>query len=248
MINKGLKIAKEKFSDWTKEELIKDDNITSYEQAVDTGIYELSIKKDPPISGSVTCVLMNTIQPGERTFISDPDNGLDPGLYLTTGYKDTIEWNNGDYKTEVFISKEARKISHVLRDRVQNENQTKSTNLNPNGLLQAYTFLYNTDEGTHSGTSISSGYLIPSAPADYWVSPTRTLTANLSQTYLLMTGDQLDAVSVQVSGNGGVSYQSIANKELLTISSAIGTSLMVKVTFSATAARVDSLSLIYNTV
>jgi len=217
-----------------KEEIIKDDNVTSYNQAVDAGDYELSIKKDPPIYGSVTCPLMATIQPGERVFISVPDDNLHPGLYLTTGYKDGIDWNNGDYKTEVLISKEKRKISKVLSDRVQNENSNKSTNLNPNGLLQAFTFLYNTDEGTHTNTSISSGYLIPGAVNGYWTSPERALSSNLSEAYLLMVGDQLDQVTVQVSGNNGVSYQTIANKGLIAITTAAGVTLKVKVTFLST--------------
>jgi hypothetical protein len=230
-----------------KELTIKDDNITSYQQAVDVGEFELANRKDPPVSGATTSTLMATIQPGERVFVSDPDNGLEPGMYLTYGYKDEIDWSDGTYTTTLLINKEPRKLSNVMRDRVQQENQTKGTNLNPEGMSQAYTFTYATDTGNHTNTSISSGYLIPSAIAGYWISDARTLTRNITTAYLNMNGDQLDQVTVQVSGNNGVDYQTITNKNKITISTAIGTSLIIKVTFAATAARVDSLSLLYNT-
>lgn len=227
-----------------KEEIIEDENITTYEQAVEVANYELSVKKNPPITGSVKAFLLPTVRPGDSVYISDVSNKLTPGFYVCNGYAEVIDYVEGEYYTEVHLNKEPRKISHVIRDRIIIENKATKNASNPNGLGYSYLFTFDQDEGTHSSTAILNGILYPTSSTGTWISPTRVLSSNVDQVYLSLKAEDINNITISVSSDSGLTYQNISNGELLTIGS--GDGLVVRVVFNSATAAIQGLSLMYS--
>ena len=232
-----------------KDEAINDDAITTYEQAKAVGDYELSVKKNPSLVGSVKCAyLLGNYHPGENLRVSAPSENLPFAYYLGVGYKDELDFESGNLNTTVYLNKEPRKISHVVSGRIEQENKFKSTYTNPNDLENSYDFLFDNEGGTFSSGMLQSNSTIyTNTSGAYWISLPRTLSGNISSAYLLMNASEYQNVVVQVSGNNGVSWQTIQNKELISVTNASGTVLLVKVTINSLTAVINSLSVQYNT-
>jgi hypothetical protein len=230
-----------------QEEIINDENITDETTAQDVADFELARLKDPPNVGKVKGWQLATLQPGERIRISSPNDGFDGSFYNTTGYVDKLDVvETGILSTSVFVNKEPRMVSHILKDRVEQENRKKSTTINPEGMRFSYNFLFQSDTGTHNNTEITNGVLKPTASSGTWISPSRSLSSNITEAYLIMNGETLTGATVSVSGNNGVTYQAFtANRTKITMSSAIGTNLVVKVEFDNADTQITSLSIQY---
>lgn len=227
-----------------KDEVISDDNITDYTQLVAIGDYELSIKKDPPLVGSVKSYLLVGVRPGDSVRIADEDDGFVDGYYPSTGYTDVIDYMAGEYYTQVYLTKETRKVSQIVGDRISNEYKKAGTNSNPYGLENAYVLNFDSESGTHSGTAIGNGVLYPTGSSGTWISPVRSLSGNLNSVYLSLSAENVNYVSVSFSSDNGSSYTSISNGEFLEIAG--GASIIIKVDFSIESSSVSSLSLQYS--
>ena len=232
-----------------KPEDINDESITSYQQAVDTGEYELSVKKDPPLFGSVkSAYLMGSYKPGESLRVSAPSDNLPFNYYIGVGYKDELKFeDSGTLTSIIYLSKLARQISTILKDRVQQENALGSVNSNPYDMDEAYINHFDSDEGGRNNTLIVNSVLYANVVGGYWVSPLRVLNTNITQAYLKIAGSELQNVLVQVSGNGGVSYVTITNNSLVNLDVSSGSSLSIKITLNSLTANVDSVNLQYKT-
>ena len=232
----------------TKEIIVNDDNITDYDQAEEYGNFLLSENQDPPIIGDVTAPLMATIQPGQKIKISSPSNNLPPEYYESTNYKDKIDLGSGmGLTTTVTISKEPQMVSDVFKKIIESTNQQKKTASNPYEMRHSFNFLFDTTSGTHTSTEVSNGVLKTTSgnSVGNWVSETRTLSTDIDSAYLIIVGTVLTGVTVEISGDGGTTYQSITNKELITMSTAKGSALKVKVSFTDENSEVDSVSILY---
>lgn len=225
-----------------KEEIINDDNITSYDQAKEIADATLSLSLDPPEVGDVMGTMIATYLPGENIRVSSPSNNLPPALYPSAGYKDDII----NYSTTLYVSNEPRTISHIMREVItKGENKIKASN-NPEEMRFAYTFTFDTDSGTHTNTEIINGVLrLQSGQASgNWVSEVRALSSNISEAYLILLGTLSSEATIEVSGNNGASYQTITPRTKLTMTTAKGSNLKVKVTLT-TGIEIDSLNLLY---
>ena|SRR3990167_990243 len=228
-----------------REEIIKNDNITSYTSARELGDSKLADSKNPPIVGDVKTILLATIQPGEQVQISDPDNGLDKNYYDIISYTHDINNEQGDYSTILKINKEPRRISHLFKAMLERETSKQETNINPYEMRQSYDFLFNEDSGTHSTTQINTGVLkISSGGSGTWVSPTRTAGSNISQAYLIGTGSTLTGATFEVSNDGGITYRNILIRERITFVT-VGSLLVIRITLTDTTTEIDSLSVQY---
>ena len=192
---------------------LKDSNITSFQQAKEIADYTLSQKINPPIVGEITGFLLSGVLPGDKVKLSSPNDGIVPGLYNATGYKDEINLMSNVFSTTLYINKVPRTVHHVIRDRIIQENKDKGASLNPYGHDYSYIFLFNEDSGTHSDTEISDGALrlAGAASSGFWTSPTRQTTNSLSEVYLSMNGTALNNLTVSVSTDGGTNYYPIQN-------------------------------------
>lgn len=224
-----------------KEEIINDENVTSYEQAVELGDYTLAEKLDPPEVGAVKSILLSSLQPGEKIRVSSPANKLPPGDYFTSGYEDEISLEAGKYFTKVYLNKEPRTVSHILKDRVEAENKAKNASINPFGMGNAYTFLFDEDVGTHSGTAITNGIL---SGIGTWISSNRGLTSDMNEAYLILIGTVLSGATVSVSNDNGISYEALSDKEKITLTDS-GPNVRIKVVITDATTEIDSLSLMY---
>ena len=232
---------------FVREQIINDDNITTYAQAEEFGDFFLDQNKNAPTVGEVTGLMLAGIQPGQSIRVSSPDNNLPPAFYNVVNYKDVININRGQLTTTVTIQREPRIVSDVFKKIIELSYQKDQTSINPQEMRYSFNFLYDDDEGVHTDTEITKGVLrLQTGQASgSWLSPVRTLSTNLSQAYLILTGTLITGASVQVSGDGGVNFQDIINKQKIDITTAAGKTLQVKVTITDTTTEIDSLSLLY---
>jgi len=230
-----------------REQIINDENITDYTQAKDYTDYLLAESKYPPIVGEVKGLLLATIQPGEKIRISSPLDNLPPGTYKAISYKHSI--GDSGLFTTVSVNKEPRRISHIMRDRIQHEYKKQDTSLNPYEMRQSYNFLFEVDSGTHVNTEITDGVLkLQSGQSSgNWTSELRSLSSDVNSIYLIVNGETLTGASIQVSGDSGSNWESISNLHKITLTTSKGTGLMVKVIISDTKTQITSLSLLYKT-
>lgn len=230
-----------------REEIVSNDNVTTYQQAIDLAEATLSQRQTPPILGEVQGILLATVQPGESIRLSSPENGLDPGTYECVKYKHTINIESGNLTTTITVTKEPRKIYHIMKTLINNQNKTKNVSVNPYEMRFTYNFLFDSDEGSHSNTEITDRVLklVDGQSSGAWTSPTRTITSNVTEIYLVVVGTKLTGATYQVSGTGGTSWEDTTNKSLLVLSTAIGLNLRIRVSITDTETQIDSLSLQY---
>ena len=229
-----------------KEEIVNDDNITNQTQAQETANFILADLINPPEIGSIIGIMIATLKPGENIRLSSPSDGIEPAYYNSTGYVDTFSTQTGKYQTKVFINKEPRLLSHIIKTRVENENKLKQTSINPEEMKFSYNHLFDSNSGNHTNTEITDGVLKPTTTSGTWLSDNIVLTSNLSEAYLIMNGETLTGAVVSISGNNGITYQAMSNRTKLTISSAIGSNIRIKVVFSSADTQIDSIGILYN--
>ena len=233
-----------------RELIINDNSITSYQQAKDIGDNKLLQVILPPQRGAVKSWILATLQPGQNLNISSPQNNIPPGMYITGGYKDTIDIeSSGTLLTEAFILREPRTISNAVVGNIRQSTDSFNTTINPFEQRYAYNFNFNdTTEGTRTNVTIADSVVkLTTAGTGSFVSAPRTLDKPITQAYLIVTGTNITDAKIEVSGNGGVSYQTLTNRQLTIISSASGTSLVVKCSMTDVTTEVNSISVLYST-
>ena len=228
-----------------REQIINDDNVTSDGQGTDVANYYLEELRSPPEVGDITGVMLATVQPGENVRISSQEDGLYPGYYFTKGYRD--RFSTDTFQTTLYLNKEPRKFSHVMRDRVESENRLQQTSINPEEMRQSYNFIFTSITGTFNNTQLSSGRLIATSVGGTWISPNLVLTKDLIEAYPIINGDRLTDINVFVSGNTGLTYDKVTNRVKKTLTQSIGRNVRVKVEFLSTDAQIESLGMLYNT-
>ncbi len=229
-----------------KEKIIHDSTITNQTQAMDLAGATLSKNKDPQVVGEVKGILLATIQPGEKIRLSSPQDGIDPGTYDIISYKHNI--SQSEYFTTVRVSKEPRKVQHILKSIIKESDQERDSSTNPEEMRYTYNFLFNEDSGVHFNTEIVDGVLrLKSGQSSgNWESDTRTTLTNVTDAYNLGLGVNLSGASFQVSGDSGSNYEDIENLTKIGLITSSGTFLKVKVTLTDTTTELDSLSVQYN--
>jgi len=229
-----------------REKVINDSNVTTYEQAKDLADYELAKSKEPVTVGEVKGILLATIQPGEQILVSSPNDNIPGAHYNIVSYKDQV--GEGKFFTTVRINKEPKKVSDILKDNIQNIDKAGDKSINPEEMRYSYDFLFDADSGTHANTEISGGnlQLETGNTSGNWISPRRTVNANITDAYIVAVGEDLSNIIFQVSSNDGVNYEACSNKSRITLINQ-EKKLRVKVIFSAATARLDSLQVQYKT-
>ena len=224
--------------------IVNDDNITDETQAQEYADYLLAKNKDPPQIGEMTSFMLATIQPGENINLSAPTNNVSPGNYQILSYKHKFDTSKG-FITTVKVNKEPRRFSHIISSLINANNQKNQTSSNPYAQENTYNFYFNSDSGTHSTTEITDGVLKPTGASGTWISTNRELDTNLYSVSVVIVGETLTGAKIYVSGNNGLGWEEVANKNYLKISSALGAGLKVKVVFSSADTQVNSLSIQY---
>jgi hypothetical protein len=228
-----------------KREPVTDDGIVSFEVAKEYAEYLLEKYKTPEIEGEVKGILLATIQPGESIRLSSPLENIPPGTYRIVSY--THEIGNEGLYTTVTINKGAKKVSDVLKERIQREHKQTSSSTNPDDLDYSEMELFNANVGSMSGTKISDGVLllIDEATPGTWISPAYGPGDGrvFDDMKIDIFGDNLPGATIGVSINNGVSFQTVNKATKFTLSA--GTSVMIKLTLTSTT-QIDSLLIQYS--
>jgi len=225
-----------------------DEGLTTTAAAKEVGDYLLAQQKIAPQVGEITGLLLASVKPGDMVWCSSPLDNVPPTRYRIVSYKHEFK-DEGQFTT-LTLNKEPKKLSRVLKDRIQREHVATTASQNPDDLDHSLIDLFNTDTGSHSGTRISIGLL--GLDAGYstgtWTSPTyETADGNVATACRIsLVGDNLMGISVEVSADGGVTYQSVVRDTLTTFNNP-GKNLKVKITLAGTVAKLDSLQFQYGT-
>lgn len=225
-----------------KEEIINDSNIITIEQAKTKAEYELSIRKEPPIVGEITSLMLPTLSAGEQIRISDPMNGLEPGFYHIQKFTHKFS-NDEPPQTILTIQREMSTIPKILKKRIVFETQSPDMT-NPYEMKYSWLFDFNTDIGVHNNTKISDGRLKATSSSGYWISPINSIDGNVVSCELRIKGDALVGTTYFISIDAGTNWQSIVPNTLKNLAP-IGPNLRIKVQFASTTTEIDALSLLY---
>ena len=226
------------------EEIINDSSVVTTAQAQARADYELSIRKDPPIVGEITSLGLPTILPGERIKISDPDSNIQPNYYNIQKF--THKFSSDDVPLTILtIQKEINTIPKILKKRITFETQATDME-NPNEMRYSWNFDFNTDSGVHTNTEITDSLLQlqTGQSSGNWISELNDVDANVTAFELRATGEDMSNASFAVSTDNGTNWQSISLNTAQN-STPPGENLKIKVTLSATTARLNSLCLLY---
>jgi len=226
-------------------ETINDDGIVTLASAKELAEFIKDQKKDPPVVGDVKGILLATIQPGESMKLSSPMENLQPQNYRIISYK-----HLGDQEglfTTVTINKESKRVSHIIKDRIQKEHRRTGSSTNTDDLDYAEIELFNVDVGSHSNTEVVEGVLNLKSgqAAGNWISGAYGPDDGriVSKIKIDLIGDNIPEVVIGVSTDGGSNYTTVSRNELLT--SGLGVSIIVKLSL-VTGVRIDSLLVQYS--
>ena len=223
-----------------KELIINDSSITTETQAQERADYELDISKDPPLVGDVTCKMLAVIQPGENIRISAPYSNLNPAYYKIVTFSHDFD----SLQTNLTIEKEPRKIHHLMRDRISNEQKLSETP-NPNEMRYSWNFDYGTDTGTHSTTEITENVLKTDGSASgTWISAVKAESSNRTSCELRVVGETLVGTVYYVSVDDGNNWQGVSPNTSKTLSPP-GKNLKIKVELNSADTQIKSLALLY---
>jgi len=229
-----------------REEIINDNNITTYVQAKDLAESKLALFKDPPQTGEIKGILLSTIQPGEKIVLSSPADGLAPGLYAIPRYKHKIAGN--EFSTTVSVTKDTNKFSDTIIANIEDIGKLGNATFNPEEMRFSYNFTFDADSGTHTATKITDGNLqIATGDSGNWISPNRNTTNNVTEAYILAIGETLSGATFEVSANDGADWEELANKSKITLSNP-GSLLRVRVNLTDTDTKIGSLAVLYKTI
>ncbi len=230
-----------------QEEIVNDDSISTYVQAQQIGDALLALRQDPPVVGDVKGTLLATIQPGQKIKLSSPENNIPPTTYQSIKYKDVIDVKQGKQTTTVTVQREVQRIPDILKSIIGSQNKQRATAFNPEEMRFGYNFLFESSSGTHDDTQITNGVLklASGKSSGTWTSASRSLSTNINAAYLTMNGQFLTTVTVQVSGDNGITWQTITNMNKIDVTTATGTSLKVRVVLADSNTEITSLSLLY---
>jgi len=224
---------------------VNDDGIITFEAAEELGEYLLQEEKTPPETGTIQSIHLATVQPGEKMQISSPMNGIVPGKYRVVHYKHDIKDGHG--LTTVTINKSPRRISHVMRNIIQREHKKTGASINQYDLDFTKIELFNTPSGSLEDATIADGVLKvePGSTQGTWISAVYDADIGVSEISVDIVGDNLPGVTIDVSTDGGNTYDTITRGELKTISR--GSKIVVKLSLVGESAQVDSMKIQYST-
>ncbi len=229
-----------------RSEPVKDDGIVTIAAAKALAEYLLEQKKNPPLVGDVTGLLLATIQPGESIRLSSPLEGIQPNAYRIISYEHKI--GSEGLTTMVRINKEPRKMSNIMKDRIQREHRTGGASSNPENLDFAEIELFDAIIGTSNNTEILEGVLrlTTGESSGWWQSPYYASNDDnnvLEKIRIELVGDNLPGVIIEVSYDNGYTFHPVGRGEVL--NAGAGYRFVVKLTLT-TGSQVDSLNAQYS--
>ena len=226
----------------TKEKVIEDTKIKTYDQAKEIGDAELSLLKSPDTVGKSVSFLLPELNPGDKLWISYPDLELH-GTHRIAKFTTNIF----EQTTTVYLEKVSN-LPKVLRDRVSKESSLETIK-NPGKMEHSLNLsfddssvikTFNDTEITDNKLRLQSGKTTGTA-----VSNTRTANSDISKCYVTHKGSAVSGnvkYYANVSGSGQYEELTIGTVHNF---AAPGKLLTVKIEINGTATELEGVCLQY---
>lgn len=230
------------FSDGSKESVIDDSNVKSYDEAKLIGDGLLSQKNDIQTSGKITSFLLATLNAGEKVWVTNPIQKI-----LNTHIAAKVTNQLPNEITTIDILK-VKSVANLFRDRDVKTLKLEEVK-NPYNLNHSYNFSFddnNLTDGSATESNVTiqnSQLLLSSGTLGVWISKTRNLTSDLSRVQVKVLGESLTDAEFLVSANG-VTWQQVNIDELSTISDT-GRLLRLRINLKSATVRVSSVAILY---
>ena len=225
-----------------KEKVVKDSSIRTYAQAKQLGDATLESEKAKTSSGTLNCLLLINIKPGEMIWVVNPVQGIEDTFRMIKFVFRPI-----NYQTEVIISKD-KTIPLLFQERKKAELASENLD-NPHNMTKSFNFDFDNvsefDSALSSGITIfESNLKIEGAATGTMVSSLRTTSSTVSQVFLKVTGDFLSGTQYAVSLDNGTNWEIVNLEELKTMVNS-GNQLRLRITLNSTSTLISSAALLY---
>lgn len=242
-----------------KDYIINNTSIITQEQADDLALQTANELQNSTRVGSIVCLGLPSLTPGDSLFIGLPEHNLPPGYYNIKEFSINID-NEGNYPYLTNFNIEKRRLDSptVIKDIIQTQNEIKEA-INKNDLDFSLVIDFSqvdsgTTYGTHDGTSVMEGKLVvTSGSVGTWISPIFTLTDDISIMENRWYGDNLvkeyGATSALLffSLNGGVTWKpAIVYGQQVSSKIPTGRSLRYKVVFNSSDQNLARMGSLYS--
>lgn len=238
-----------------KDYIINDNSITTSTQAQEVADTEASNYTNSKRIGDLVVFLLPNLTPGDSLFVGLPEHNLDPSYYNIQQFSINID-NQGNYVYTTTFTIEQKRINTPIILQSLNQKQTDlAQNDNPHNLNHSKIITFDTNSGTHTGTTINEGYLkvVSGGSTGFWKSDIITLTDDLAALEIRFYGDLLVGDYQSTTSTLWYSTNGEATWHLNPISGEVtsvpaGKDLGVKVELNQSTAKVKRIGIYYNLV
>lgn len=224
-----------------KELAVFDTSIQTTTQAKELGDAEIVNKSNPEDEGESTSLLLPSLNPGDKIYITDPVMKIN-GQYRV--YKFTHIFP--DEKTKCTFAKE-RKLSQILKSRANAELALQKI-VNPFQMIGSINFPFNDSSGiatSDTNIQVTDGkVLLSSGTQGVLTTEVTTLTTNITTVQLRVIGTKTVPTTFQLSTDGGGTYQTIT-PEVETTLTVPGNLIVLKITIQDASTELDSIAVLY---
>lgn len=224
-----------------KETVIKDTDISTYEDARSRAIAEYDLLVNPQVKGATSSLWLLRLNPGEKCWVSNPERQIHspyPVNKITHKFPELIT-DNEYYKQKM-------RLAQTFKDQREKDLANEKIE-NPFKMRGSYNFDFNNDNGiTHAGTSTSEGFLTGSGTC---TSSLRTTNFAATSTHMRIVGQDLEASTIEVTADGKT-YEPITPNDIVPLTLGTGGSMIGwKITLVSNTAnpnpKIDDLSQSY---
>lgn len=228
----------------TKEKIIEDTSVIDEDQAKDFGDAETSQVKNPPSKGSASSHFMEFLNPGDSLWVASTPHDITAKFRLVK-----YVFYVPDETMEVTFSQE-ESIPKLFKDRIQKDTQQESIS-NPNKMLYSYNFAFDNlnkiNTAASSNIEATDGNLKTISGNDgTMISITKNTEITVNNGELRVVGENLGTTQFWVSADGtDTGFQRITSLNTLFAITSTGKQLRIKVVFTSSDTRIDSLAFYY---
>lgn len=227
-----------------KETIIRDNSISTYEEAKDRGDAELTRQKNIATKGKSESLALYYVNPGEMMWISIMPQSIH-ARYRVTNVIQTID--SGYCTTECEVEEPIHDVPRYFQQRLSKEIALEDIN-NPNTMEYSYNFPFNSEDNiaTLNNMEVAEGYLRVTVgnTTGSMFSTARMASVDITSIELRAVGEGLAGAIFYYSTDNGLSWERIEVREVKT-PTVSGKNLMLKIDVSSASVSIDDCVLLY---
>ena len=186
---------------------------------------------------------LETIKPGDNIWLLIPRQQVH-GQYKLKNIIQKFGTSSGGWRTELSVEEEQENVSQILNGLNQQSDRLKVAD-NINKLNYSWYFGFDATSGTHSTTEITEGVLKTDGSASgTWISNLKEADESATYCEIRVKGQSIPGTLFYVSIDNGITYQSLDQSTLKTLSPP-GKNLRIKVELNSADTQIYSLVLLY---